>query len=42
MKAVSIEWAKLSVEQKRYYIEESKAEKRKYEAAMVEWQREKN
>ena len=33
-KAVSIEWAKLSPEMKKYYHEESKLDKEKYEAAI--------
>ncbi|CDW91528.1 UNKNOWN [Stylonychia lemnae] len=37
MKAVSIEWAKQSPEQKRFYHEESKLEKEKYEKAIEEW-----
>ena len=37
MKAVSIEWAKLSAEQKRFYHEESKLDKEKYEKAIDEW-----
>jgi hypothetical protein len=38
MKAISIEWAKVSCEQKRFYHEEAKHDREKYEKAIVEWE----
>lgn len=38
MKTISIEWAKLPPEQKRYYHDEARQEKEKYEKAFVEWE----
>jgi hypothetical protein len=38
MKAISIEWAKLPPEQKRFYHEESRHDRDKYERAIVDWE----
>eukprot|EP00347_Sterkiella_histriomuscorum_P016326 403353616 len=38
-KAVTIEWAKLSGDQKRFYHEEAKLDKEKYEKAIEEWKK---
>ena len=38
MKAISIEWAKLNADQKRFYIEEARLDKEKFEKAIIEWE----